>query len=75
MQDVGIYALIHIIVHVICVCVSFWALQSLRTDQWFKANHTSQIQVLLILMSFALGSLVSNFIMDIIYFSQQLTWM
>jgi uncharacterized membrane protein YwzB len=26
-------------------------------------------------MSFALGSLVSNFIMDIIYFSQQLTWM
>ncbi len=75
MQDIGIYALIHIIVHVICVCISFWALQSLRTDQWFKGNHTKQIQVLLIFMSFALGSLVSNFIMDIIYFSQQLTWM
>ncbi|TDM10515.1 DUF1146 family protein [Macrococcus lamae] len=75
MQDVGIYALIHIIVHVICVCISFWALKSLRTDQWFKGNHTQQIQVLLIFMSLALGSLVSNFIMDIIYFSQQLTWM
>lgn len=75
MQDVGIYAFIHIVVHVVCVCISFFALQSLRTDTWFKANHVKQVQIFLIFLSIALGSLVSNFIMDIIYFSQQMTWM
>lgn len=74
MQDVGYFALIHIIVHVACVCVSFWALKSIRFDQFFKSNHTAQIQTLMILMSLALGSLVSNFIMDIIYFSRSMTW-
>lgn len=75
MQDVGVYAIIHIIVHVACVCISFYAVQSLRTDQWFKANHVKQVQIFLIFLSIALGSLVSNFIMDIIYFSKQMTWM
>lgn len=74
-MDTGYYALLHIILHVVCVCISFWALKSIRTDQWFKSGYTAQIQTLIIMMSFALGSLVSNFIMDIIHFSQQLTWM
>ncbi|TDL95392.1 DUF1146 family protein [Macrococcus carouselicus] len=73
-MDIGIYAIIHILLHVVCTCISFWALKSLRTDQWFKANQIKQIQVLLILLSFALGKLMSDFIMDIVYFSQQMVW-
>lgn len=74
-MDTGIYAIIHLMLHVVFTCLSFWALKSLRTEQWFKANHIQQIQLLLILMSFALGKLVSDFIMDILYLSQQMTWM
>ncbi|GGB12403.1 DUF1146 domain-containing protein [Macrococcus hajekii] len=74
-MDIGIYALVHIALHVICTCMSFWALKSLRTEHWFKANHTQQVQVLIVIMSFALGKLISDFIMDIIYFSQQAAWL
>ncbi|WP_414046762.1 DUF1146 family protein [Macrococcus equi] len=46
--------------------ISFKSLQALRLDDWFKANRTTDIQILLMFFSMALSYLVTNFIVDLI---------
>ncbi|WP_414054839.1 DUF1146 family protein [Macrococcus equi] len=46
--------------------ISFKSLQALRLDHWFKANRTTDIQILLMFFSMALSYLVTNFIVDLI---------
>ncbi|RXK17551.1 DUF1146 family protein [Macrococcus sp. DPC7161] len=68
----AVYALPSLVLYVIMFFVSFYALRAVRLDQWFKKMHTTEIQILLLLMSMVLGYLSSRFIMDIIIFSNQM---
>ncbi len=36
MDYIGQYAVIHLVLHVVCICIAYWALQSIRLDQFFK---------------------------------------
>ncbi|MBD8069485.1 DUF1146 family protein [Bacillus sp. PS06] len=68
----GYQALISIISHLIFIIITWWALQSLNIDKLIKANHVIQARVLLIFLTIAIGSLVSNFFLDYLLWSQQL---
>lgn len=68
----SVYALPSLVLYIIMFFVSFYALRAIRLDQWFKKLYTTEIQVLLFLMSMGLGYLSSRFIMDIIIFSNQM---
>jgi uncharacterized integral membrane protein (TIGR02327 family) len=68
----GTDALISIVVNLICIALSWWALQSIRLDKLLKPNHILQARILYILLSLALGSIVSNFLLDYLLWSRQL---
>jgi uncharacterized integral membrane protein (TIGR02327 family) len=69
---VGADALLSIIVNLICIGFSWWALQAIRLDKLLKANHILQSRILYILLSIALGSIVSNFLLTYLHWSRQL---
>ncbi|WP_026563118.1 DUF1146 family protein [Bacillus sp. J37] len=72
MPDYGQLALISMIVHLAFIIVTWWALQALNIDKWLKAGKVMQARVLLILLTIAIGSIVSNFFLDYLLWSQQL---
>ena len=45
------FAIIHILLHVVCICVAYWAIHSLRLDQIFKKGYPLQVQVVMIFLA------------------------
>ncbi|MFD2215090.1 DUF1146 family protein [Metabacillus endolithicus] len=72
MPDYGQLALISMVVHLAFIAVTWWALQALNIEKWIKAGKVIQAKVLLILLTISIGSLVSNFFLDYLLWSQQL---
>ena len=58
-----------IISHIFFIGLSFYALQAIMPEKIIKKHHVFQAQILFILLSFAIGSTVSNFFLDISYWS------
>ena len=36
MDYIGQFAIVHLILHVLCICIAYRALNSLKLDQFFK---------------------------------------
>jgi len=72
MTFIGVQSLITIVSHMTFVFLTFWALQSLRTENWFKKYHIQQARVLYLLLSIAIGYNVSSFFMEFIGYSRTL---
>ncbi|EOH98875.1 hypothetical protein UAY_02144 [Enterococcus moraviensis ATCC BAA-383] len=64
MQFFGLDAVIRIICHMMFIYVSFWAMQSIRIEQFFKAHQTSQVRLLIVLFSIVIGYTVSSFFLE-----------
>ncbi|EOL43548.1 DUF1146 family protein [Enterococcus caccae] len=64
MQFFGIDAVIRIICHMMFIYVSFWAMQSIRLEQFFKTHQTSQVRLLIVLFSIVIGYTVSSFFLE-----------
>ena len=75
MEYVGQFAIIHLFLHVICICIAYWALHSLRLDQFFKKGYSTQIQVCMIFLAILMGTAVSNFIVDLLQYSTQIKYL
>lgn len=74
-QSLGAQAAIGIFSHILFIGITFYALQSLRIEQFFKKGHTFQIQIFYIILSIAIGTAVSNFLIQFISWSKQLIYL
>ncbi|WP_226671448.1 DUF1146 family protein [Metabacillus litoralis] len=70
--DFGQIALLSMVVNLVFFMITWWALQSINIEKWLKSGKVMQARVLLILLTIAIGSLVSNFFLDYLLWSQQL---
>ncbi|MFB9989635.1 DUF1146 family protein [Bacillus benzoevorans] len=71
----AIYAansLVSIISHLVFIALAWWALQAVNFEKFLRPNRVFQARILLILLSIIVGSLVSNFFLDYLFWSQQL---
>lgn len=66
MQVYGIDALVRIFSHLAFIYLSFWALGSLRVEQFFKSQHVTQVRMAIVLFSIAIGFQASSFFLEII---------
>lgn len=48
MEYLGQFSVVHLILHVICICVAYWALNAVRLEQFFKKGYALQVQVCMI---------------------------
>lgn len=74
MDYIGQYAVIHLVLHVVCICIAYWALQSIRLDRFLK-GYATQLQVCMIFVAILLGTAVSNFIVDLLQYSTQVKYL
>ncbi|MGJ5710254.1 DUF1146 family protein [Staphylococcus equorum] len=75
MEYLGQFSVVHLILHVLCICVAYWALNSIRLDQLFKKGYPVQVQICMIFLAILLGTAVSNFIVDLLQFSTQIKYL
>ncbi|MGM7682003.1 DUF1146 family protein [Cytobacillus sp. Hm23] len=73
MTNYGIDALVSILSHLIFITITWWALQSLNFEKIFKKNRVIQARTLFILITIAIGSTISNFFLDYLFWSKQIT--
>lgn len=69
----GYNPLLAIISHIFFIGASFYALQALIPAKIIRKNHVFQAQILFIFLSIMIGSSVSNFFLEISYWSGRLT--
>ncbi|BCU52840.1 putative integral membrane protein (TIGR02327 family) [Staphylococcus auricularis] len=74
MEYLSQFAIVHLVLHVLCICVAYWALNALRLDQLFKKGYALQVQVCMIFFAILLGTAVSNFLVDLLQYSTQLKY-
>ncbi|RFU62195.1 DUF1146 domain-containing protein [Peribacillus saganii] len=73
-SGIGQQALTGIIVHLLFIALTWWALQALHFDKLLKTRAVMQARLLYILLTIAIGSSVSNFFLDYLLWSNQLPY-
>lgn len=68
----NVYALTYIVLYIGITGMIFNSLQAVRTEKWFKANRTKEIQILFIGVSMSLSYLIANFLIDLIKYTNQI---
>ena len=71
-MDFGSQGMVAILTNLVCIALSWKALQAIRLDAIIKKNHVLEARLLYILAAIALGSLVANFFLDYLFWSKQL---
>ncbi|MCC2527768.1 DUF1146 family protein [Bacillus halotolerans] len=75
MNVLGQQAAIGIIVHLIFIAVTWWALQAVNIDPLIRKGKVVQARLLMILLTIAIGTTVGNFFLDYLNYSQQLPYL
>lgn len=73
--QVGQQAVLGIVSHLFFFAVTWWALQALNFEKLLRANKVVQARVLYILLTVAIGSLVSNFFLDYLSWSSNMPFL
>ena len=68
----GQEALLSILSHLVFIAVTWWALQSINFEKFLRKNRVAQARLLYVLVSIVIGSIVSNFFLDYLFWSKQL---
>ncbi|WP_433745323.1 DUF1146 family protein [Falsibacillus pallidus] len=71
----GQEALISIISQLVFMAVAFYALQALNFEKLIRANRVFQARLLYIVLTIALGTILSNFFLDYLLWSKQLQFL
>ncbi|RIO44066.1 DUF1146 family protein [Staphylococcus nepalensis] len=75
MEYLGQFSIVHLILHLFCICIAYWALNAVRLEQFFKKGYPLQVQVCMIFLAILIGTSVSNFIVDLLQFSTQIKYL
>lgn len=68
----GSQQLVAMLFHIVFIVLTFWSMQSLYTHGWIKKNSVPQARLFYMLVSIAIGYLVSSFVLEIIFMAQSL---
>ncbi|PWU67104.1 DUF1146 family protein [Gracilibacillus dipsosauri] len=74
-QTLAQNGLVSIISHLIFIVITWQVVQSLNFDELFRKNKVFEARILIIFLTIAIGSTVSNFFLDFLNWSQQLIYL
>lgn len=75
MGQIGIQALIKIVMDFFFIFISFQAIKSVRTEKWLNKAYIAEGRILYLFFAIAIGYNVSNFVYDLIISSQNLIFL
>lgn len=71
-ESFGQQAIIHILVHIAFIAVTWWALQAFKFELFVKNVNSARAKTLMILLTIAISNLVSTFFLDYLNWSTML---
>ena len=71
----GQNALFSLASHIFFIAITFYGLQSIMYSQFFKKNHVFQTQLILILLSIAIGGTASSVFLEFTGWARQLGYL
>lgn len=74
-EQAGQQALLHILVHLLFLVITWWAMQAIKFDSYIKKGKVIQARVLFVLVTIAVASLVSSFFLMYLNYSTQLKYL
>ena len=74
-EGMGQQALIHIIINIFFLALTWWALQSFRLEVFLKNPHGAKAKMFMILLTIAIAHLVSQFFLDYLNSSLMLQYL
>ncbi|KGA97061.1 hypothetical protein AJ85_16575 [Alkalihalobacillus alcalophilus ATCC 27647 = CGMCC 1.3604] len=74
-DDFGQLALIHIMVNVFFLALTWWALQAVRFDVFLRDPKGTRAKVLQVLLTFAIAHLLTDFFLAYLNSSQMLRYL
>ncbi len=72
MVGYGQEALLSIFSHLVFIVLAWWSLQALNFEKFLRKNRVAQARLLYVLLAIVMGSIVSNFFLDYLFWSRQL---
>lgn len=74
-ESFGQQAILHIIVHILFIAITWWALQAFKFDLFVKNPQSAQAKTLMILLTIAISYLVSSFFLNYLNWSTMLKYL
>ncbi|GGL50353.1 DUF1146 family protein [Sporolactobacillus putidus] len=71
-MNVGLQALISLLIHLIALVLTWWALQGLKIDVFFRHPKSPQVRILYILLAIAISYPVAEFFLSYVNWSLML---
>ncbi|WP_062200000.1 DUF1146 family protein [Massilibacterium senegalense] len=71
----GVDAIVSMVVHLIMLIITFWALQTVRWEVFFQQPKGTKAKVLIVLLTVVISSIVANFLLDYFVWSNRLQYL
>lgn len=75
MLSIGIMGIISIVSHIFFISVTWYVLQVIKIDALVRQGREMEVKILMLFLTIAIGTTVSNFFLDILQWSQDLTYL
>lgn len=75
MQSIGYTSLISIFSHILFIYLTWKVMIAINVEPFIRKNKVTEARLLLILITIAIGSSVSNFVLDLVQWSQNLQYL
>lgn len=75
MISIGFFSIISMLSHVLFIYITWIAMQSINFDYIVRKNKEKEARVLIIFLTIVIGTGVSNFVLNILQWSQDLIYL
>lgn len=72
---VGTEAVLAIIVHLLFIILTWWALTAIKWESIMKKGHIAQIRLFMVLLTITISSAVSSFFLDYLQYAKNITYL
>jgi uncharacterized integral membrane protein (TIGR02327 family) len=70
----GTQAMIAIIVHLVFIILTWWAISAIKWETIMKQGKVAQIRLFMVLLTLTISSAVSNFFLNYLQYTSNLTF-
>jgi uncharacterized integral membrane protein (TIGR02327 family) len=70
----GTQAMIAIIVHLVFIILTWWAISAIKWEAIMKQGKVAQIRLFMVLLTLTISSAVSNFFLNYLQYTSNLTF-
>ncbi len=74
-MTIGFYGLISIMSHIIFIYITWTAMQGINFEPLVRNNKVKEARIIIIFIAIVVGAGVSNFVLDIIRWCQDLVYL